>query len=238
MFLMSAIHACLFGSDLTRATVDEEFDARDEGRVVRGKEEGRLGDVFGLPDTAQRDPGDETVFHGRRHAFKNTGVNRARANDVHPDLPAFEVVGPRAGERADGGLACVVGAETLEALYARDRAGHDDRASVLQERKRLLNREEGAADVGSEGLIVIFLGDFTDRNVEFSGARAGVEDVDSPLPIPYGFEEPIEIVEIGGIGADAGDIATDGFDGPVEFVLAPPRDVNVSSFVDKKFGRG
>jgi hypothetical protein len=41
--------------DLTSAAVHEEFDARDETRIIRGEKQRRLGDLFGLADPSDGD---------------------------------------------------------------------------------------------------------------------------------------------------------------------------------------
>src|SRR5205807_165407 len=109
--------------------------------------------------------------------------------------------GPR--ERADGGLARAVDAEGREAHRAGDRAVHDDRPAVIEERQGLLDGEEGPPDVHAEGLVELLLRHLADGR-ELAGPRAGEEDVDPAFLLPDPLVQAVEIGEAAGVALHAG----------------------------------
>src|SRR5262249_55452713 len=169
-------------------------------------------------------------------AVEDPGVDRTRTEHVHADLASLQVDGPRSGERPDGGLAGVVDAEGREPLHARDRAVHDDRAAVDDERQRLLAREARSAHVQVEGLVEVLLRHLTDRRV-LAVAGAGEEDVDATLLAPDDVVEAAQVGEVPGVALDAGDVPSDRLHRGVELLLAPPGDEHVRALFDEQLRR-
>jgi hypothetical protein len=61
-------------SDLGETAVDEELGTGDEAGVVRGKEQGGLGDLVGLADAAERHQGGERAFAASSAKLSRPGV--------------------------------------------------------------------------------------------------------------------------------------------------------------------
>jgi hypothetical protein len=159
---------------LRRSAIDKQLDASDETGIPGGQEECGRCDLARLADASHRDDRDELILDLLWNAGEHAGIDGARADHIHPDVPILEVGSPGARERADGRLARVVNAQAREALRAGDGAGHDDRATVPHQRQGLLNREQRAPDV--ECVVEIRLGNRAKRNIEVAVAGAGVEN--------------------------------------------------------------
>src|ERR1700760_1978162 len=81
----------------------------------------------------------------------------------------------------------------------------------------------------------MLLGDFAKwHGIAYAGAR--VQDVDLALFPLNGFEQAVEIVEIGCVAAPAGHVAADQLDGLVELFLLPARYKNVCAFFNEPLG--
>ncbi len=100
-----------------------------------------------------------------------------------------------------------------------------------------MHRKQRAARIQPEGRIEILFGDLTQRD-GFTHSCAGVEDVNPALFAFDCIEQAVEVVEIGGVAAHAGDIAADRRDGFVERVLPAAGDENIGAFFDEALGAG
>jgi hypothetical protein len=184
------------------------------------EEEDGGGDVIGLPEAAGGDHGGDGGADFAGDAVEGGGVDRPGADQVDPDAASGELGGPGAGEGSQGSLAgCVDGG----AGHALDRAGgpvDDDRPAGGHQRKRLLDGEQGAADVDGEHVVEGADGDRFQWLGQRADARAGVDDVDAAVAGPDCIEEPAEIVRAAGVGLNPGHCAgrycADGLDGLVE----------------------
>src|SRR6267142_3562450 len=104
--------------DLHRPAVDEQFDSSYEAGIIRSQEEYRLGDLFWKADPAHGDQSHELVLHFLGDPDKYGGVDGARADDIHANLPGFQIHGPAARDGTNRGFARVVDAEASEAFDA------------------------------------------------------------------------------------------------------------------------
>ena len=221
--------------DLGGATVDEEFDAVDEARVVGGEEEGDGCDLFRAAHFAAWDQGFEALFCVRAERIEDRRVDGAGAEDVHANSSLLELDQPGASEGAHGSFAGAVDAERRKALDAGDGAVEEDGAVVVEERQRLLHGEERAAHVEVEGLVEVFFGDLFERG-ELALAGAGEEDVDLALFALDGLVEAVEVGEIGGVALHAGDVFADELHGLIELLLAASGDEDVRALFDEELG--
>src|SRR6266849_6223814 len=144
----SRVHAL----DLGGTTVDEEFDAVDEARVVRGEEESYSCDLFRTAHLAARNEGFEPLLCLGAEWVENRRVDGAGAEDVHPNSSLLELDQPGTREGAHGGFTGAIYAEGRESLDAGDGAVEEDGAVVVEERQRLLDGEERTAHVEVESL--------------------------------------------------------------------------------------
>src|SRR3954469_25779387 len=93
-------------SDLGRAAVDEQLDARDVATVVRGQEYDRLGDLVGGTDPAEGSGFGRLRLHlpdllvaQAQFVLVAGRDDRARADDVDADVAALQVDRPGPSER-------------------------------------------------------------------------------------------------------------------------------------------
>src|SRR5580693_6798973 len=103
---------------LRRAAIDKQLDPSHETGIVRRKKKCRRSDLMRLTDPTHRDDRHELVLHLLRNADEDAGVDRARADHIHANVPVFQVNRPGARERADGRLARVIDAEARETFRA------------------------------------------------------------------------------------------------------------------------
>src|SRR5258708_28498878 len=149
--------------DLGGTTVDEEFDAVDEARVVRGEEESYSCDLFRTAHLAARNEGFEPLLCLGGGVVEDRRVDGAGAEDVHANSSLLELDQPGTREGAHGGFAGAVDAERREALDAGDGPVEEDGAVVVEERQRLLDGEERTAHVEVESLVEVLFGDLFER---------------------------------------------------------------------------
>jgi hypothetical protein len=71
-----------FRSDLRSAAINEQFDTRDETRVIRCQKKRSLGNFIGLPHSAHRDGGHNPCNGVCRLSIDSRGVSRTGANDI------------------------------------------------------------------------------------------------------------------------------------------------------------
>lgn len=122
-----------------------------------------------------------------------------------------------AGEGAEGGVG----------------AGHEDGAAVVEERKGLLDGEQGAAGVEVERGVEVGLGDLAERG-GLAPACAGPQHVEASLLPLDGVVQAVQVVQVGGVALDAGDVAADLLHGLVQGVLAAAGDEDVRSLLDEQ----
>jgi hypothetical protein len=131
-------------SDLVRAAVDEDLAAGHETALLGGEEQYDAGGLPGTAHPAEQDGASQRLLQlgGTRRvggeAVDPGGVHRAGAHGVDANAPVLQLVGPGAGERADGRLRRGVEAERLGTGGVGDRGGQDDRGAVAEEGERLL----------------------------------------------------------------------------------------------------
>ncbi len=75
------------------------------------------------------------------------------------------------------------------------------------------------------------------RELTLDERGTGDDDIERTLFILHPGVEPVEIVEIGDVGLDRGDIAPDLGLGLVELALTPSNDENISAFGHKRLRR-
>src|SRR6202011_2302103 len=90
--------------DLPSAAVHEEFDARDETRIIRGEKQRRLRDLFGLADAPDGDGRHNPRNNIRRLLTHQRSIGGTGAQYIGADTTIFEFHGPSAHEIADGRL--------------------------------------------------------------------------------------------------------------------------------------
>lgn len=144
---------------------------------------------------------------------------------------------PDAGERVQRGLAPRVDAPSGPAFDRRVRGGHDDRTAVVEERQRLLHREKRPAVVDPEGLVEQFLGDRTEWGGR-SYPSIRVQHVDASFFAFDGLEQPVQILEVGGIALHARHVAADRRDSLIQRLLAPTGDEDICSLFDEQLRAG
>src|SRR6202158_3788858 len=150
-------------SDLSGTTVDAEFDAVDEARVVGSEEESYGCDLFRTAHLAARNEGFEPLLCLGAEWVEDRRVDSAGAEDVHANSSLLKLDQPGTCEGAHSGFTGAVDAERREALDARDGAVEEDRAVVVEKRQRLLNGEERTAHVEAENLVEVLFGDLFER---------------------------------------------------------------------------
>src|SRR6185295_12335201 len=69
-------------SDLGSAAVHEQFDPRDETRVIRSQKQRRLRNFLGFPHASHWDSGDNPRDHVCRLPTRQWRIDRTRTNDV------------------------------------------------------------------------------------------------------------------------------------------------------------
>ena len=143
-------------------------------------------------------------------------VDGAGAEDVDADAALLQFQQPGARERADRCLTSAVDAKGWKTLDTGDRAVEEDGAVVVEERQRLLHREECSAHVEVEGLVEVLFGDLLKRG-DLALAGAGEEDVDLALLALDDLIETVEVRELRGVALNAGNVFADCLDGLVEF---------------------
>src|ERR1700724_4800188 len=76
---------------LRRPAIDKQLDPSHKTGIVRRKKKCRRGDLMRLTDPTHRDDRYELVFHLLRNADEDAGVDRARADHIHANVPVFQV---------------------------------------------------------------------------------------------------------------------------------------------------
>ena len=76
------------------------------------------------------------------------------------------------------------------------------------------------------------------RSACFARAGAGPEHVDRALLLRDGGVQAVQVVQVGCVTLDGGDIATDQSHGLVQRFLAPGLDEDVRAFLDEQLGAG
>src|SRR5258707_13732024 len=108
-------------------------------------------------------------------------VDDAWADGVDTDMAIFQVERPGARERAHGSLGSAVDAESfLHCSGSENPSVEDDRTALVQERQRLLHREEDAFHIGVEGVSKLFLGNIA-QGGSSSAASVGKEHIDAAM---------------------------------------------------------
>src|SRR5437016_17507 len=105
---------------LRRTAIDKQLDPSHETGIARRKKKCRRSDLMRLTDPTHRDDRHELVLHLLRNADEDVGVDRARADHIHANVPVFQVNRPGARESAHGCLARVIDAESREPYRAGD----------------------------------------------------------------------------------------------------------------------
>jgi hypothetical protein len=72
---------------------------------------------------------------------------------------------------------------------------------------------------------------------KFGETGVGKNDVDSSFGLD-GLVETIKVGQSGNVSLNSGNIAADGLQGVIEFLLPPARDENVSTFSDEELSGG
>ena len=186
-----------------------------------------------MPHRSARNQGFEILLClGSEDCFLHGGGDGTGDEEVHADLSVLEFVEPGAREGAQCQLACCIDAEAGIAFGCSVRSGHEDGATIVEERQCFLHGEEGAAHVEVEGLIEVLLGDLAQRHgLAYAGACE--QDVDAALLPLDCVEEAVEVVEIGRVSLDTGDVSADQLDGLVECFLLAAGYEDVGAFFDK-----
>jgi hypothetical protein len=117
-------------SDLSSATINEQFDTCYETGVIRRQKQRRFGNFVSVPHPSHRDGGHDSCNGVCRLSIDNRRIGRPRANDVRTNMTFLEIRGPGSDEGAESGLGRAIDAEGGRAFYARYRAVEDNRAAI------------------------------------------------------------------------------------------------------------
>src|SRR3984885_7056300 len=228
----------LLGLNGGSAAVGDEFHAVDVAGVVGGEEEGSGGDFVGVAHLAAGDEGFELALGGLvEEFFLLGGGDLAGGEDVDADAAVLELVEPDAGPGLLDGLAAGVDAPAGEGAEGGVGAGHEDGAAVVEEREGLLDGEQGAAGVEPEPGVELGFGDLAERG-GLAAAGAGPQHVEAALLPLDGVVQAVQVVQVGGVALDAGDVAADLLDGRLQGVLAAAGDEDVRSLVGEQLRAG
>src|SRR4029077_9065627 len=111
-----------------------------------------------------------------------------------------------------------VGAATWKATQGGDRASQDDGCAIVQERQRLLHREQHAPGVDVEIVVEALDGDIGELHA-VDGADIGDHHVDlAAIGCDLGVE-PVEVLELPDVALHAGYVPADRGDRLVQFFL-------------------
>ena len=83
----------------------------------------------------------------------------------------------------------------------------------------------------------LFLGDLAEDG-GFAHPGAGPQHVDRALFPLDGVVQAVQVVQVGRVTLDGGDVAADQLDGVVQYFLPPGLDQDVRAFLDEQFGAG
>src|SRR5580704_8657931 len=120
--------------DLRSATVNEQFDTRNEAGIIGSEKQRDLGNFLGFPHAPHRDGGHNPRNHLRRLPTHERRVDGTRTHDVGADTTVLQICRPGSYERPDGSLTCGIDAEGGRTLNTCDRAVENDRATIVQQR--------------------------------------------------------------------------------------------------------
>src|ERR1700691_26278 len=151
-------------------------------------------------------------------------------------MTSLQICSPGPRERADCSLTRGVDTERGSSLNTRGGAIENDRATILQERQRLLHRKQRSSDVDVEQLVEMLFRDGPEWD-KFANPGVGENNIESPLHLGYGLVEPVKVGQFGNVSLNAGYIGADCLHGLVEFLLPTARDENVGTLSDEKLCR-
>src|SRR6267142_1826105 len=146
-------------SELDHAAVDYQLRPHDERGFAGREVKHRAADLIRLAESLERDPLGDLLLElpGRlfrqSHAVEDRGRHCTGAADVHSYSPVQKVGRQGLGQVADGGLGGPVDGGARHAHVRVDRCVQDDGGAARQKRKRLLDGEEGALEVGRHGFV-------------------------------------------------------------------------------------
>ena len=184
-------------SDHCGAAVDNQLHAIDVARVVRGEEQRDRCDLLWAAHFSPRDHGLEHRLHLRgHHRLHHRRGDLAGGQHVHPDLPVPQLGYPHPCVGGQHGFARCIHTPIGVAPERRVRPGHEDRASIVEQRQRLLDREQRAARVQREGGIELLLGDLPEPAL-LAHPGTGPQHVDRALFLLDDLEQSVQIVEVG-----------------------------------------
>jgi hypothetical protein len=145
-----------------------------------------------------------------------------------PRMPRVTSSAAQLRVREQRGLGRGVDAEGGGALGVDVGAGQDDRCAGGEQRKCLLHGEQGAADVGVEGVGVVVPGD-VGQGRELTAAGVGEDDVEAAVLLDLR-EETVEVVEVRDVGAYSSGAVADGGHRLVDRFLTAAREEDVGAF--------
>src|SRR5580704_9457791 len=219
-----------FQSDLSSAAVNEQFDTRDETRVIRSEKQRHLSNFLGLSHASHRDGGRNPRKHVCRLPIRQRRIDRTRTNNVRADTAVLQICSPGSDERSDCSLTRGVDAEGGSTLNTCDGAVENDRATVLQERQCLLHRKQRSPYIDVEQLVEVLFGDCPEGN-KFAHPGVGENNIESPLHVCDGLVETIKVIEFGDVSLNAINVAAESLYGFVEFLLATARDEDIRTLL-------
>ena len=234
-------------SDLVDAAVDGDVGTGGEAAQVRRQEKCRVGDFFRCSVARHRDDAALVVLE-LSSAFGPANTMRATVSmpgvSVAPGLTALTRIlrsrNSLAHVRANERTAALIAAYTPMPSAAASRGGRrvqDDRAAVVEQRQRLLHREDDALEVDTELVVQLFFGDVTDAS-DLEDRGVGEHHVDASAAVSDGGVEPIDVLRLAHVTLHAGGVVAEFLDRRVEFGLPAAGDEDVRALLDESLGGG
>jgi len=137
------------------SSVNHDFSACKNGRVIRSQVQNRFRDFIGLAESAEGNGLANPllqlslcVFRGR-YKGPDRGSSGARGHLVYPDFAWRELRSQISRHGAYTAFCCGIGSESRYPEHGLHRTIQDDRRAIIQMRRRGLNGEENARQVGA-----------------------------------------------------------------------------------------
>jgi hypothetical protein len=206
---------------LVDTAVDGNVGAGGEAAQVGCQEQRRIRDLFCRAVAGQRDGADLVVLEllcsvraGEQHLGEIVDpgrLRRAGADHIDANLTVPQLTCPRAGERPQRRLDRRVHPDAVAALGVRVRRVEDDRATVIEQRQRLLHGEHHALEVDVQLIVQMLLGDVADP-CDVDHRRVREHHVKAPTAVGDRGVEPVEILCLAHVPLHAGDVIADFLD--------------------------